>query len=74
MLPRQPPITGQRKIFPFITRIFLCSSSHGQKRAGLTTAFAWVGTGIDNDEGDEYKYDDESKEETEWRSDGRRWR
>lgn len=30
MLPRQPPIAGQRKIFPFITRIFLCSSPHGR--------------------------------------------
>jgi len=42
--------------------------------------FAWaprnarVGTGIDNDEGDEYNYGDESKEEAGWRSDGRRWR
>lgn len=24
-MPRQPPIRGQRKIFPFISRIFLCS-------------------------------------------------
>lgn len=33
-----------------------------------------VGTGIDSDEGDEYNDGDESKEEVEWRSDGRRWR
>lgn len=35
-----------------------------QKRAGFTTtAFARVGKGIDNDEGDEYDYGNKSKEE-----------
>lgn len=64
VLPRQPPITGQRKIFPFITRIFLCSSSHGRpaemrgvrddaatrRTRGLAAGKRAV-SGIDNDGG-----------------------
>lgn len=34
MLPRQPPIRGQRKIFPFISRIFLCSPREKGARDG----------------------------------------
>lgn len=36
VLPRQPPIRGQRKIFPFISRIFLCSS----RGKGLAAEYA----------------------------------
>lgn len=39
-MPRQPPITGQRKIFPFITRAFFCARLRMGARRGGNPALA----------------------------------